>query len=252
MTGVEVQANWFSPFHFFAYLFMILAIMIGFYQWQWAKKVEKFVKVIIVKPDGSSETAYAPKTGSSVTITNPDTKLTKLWPISEITTIEMLYPGDGFIPVFLQKKIRTTIVDDGEWEPLLNRSSYSEKVASPDVKNSLRNIAETITDKNAKAQLLEMAEVLKIAPTREMVASPAVLGNLMQEKITELAVTVAKDIINPINDAIKRLGQRLNPMVIYIGGGLILILLVFAVYQISEIANSLESIEAIKQALGVK
>ena len=262
MTGADVNA-WFTPFHYFVYLGIILIGMILSYQWKWAQKVDKYVKLIVVKPDGSSDTDYALKEGSSVAITNPKTGTVKLWPITDVATIEMLYPGDGFIPVFLQKKIRTTIVDENDWEPLLNRGAYSDNVASPDVKAKLREIAETLDEEDkTRKQLLALSEGLKTAPTREMIGSPAILGNIAKEKVSELAVTVAKDVMNPLQEAIKKLGKQLNPTIVYIGLGLVAILLVYAVFQLQMVSNTgigdvdigklTKDVELIKQALGVK
>lgn len=253
VTGAEIQTNWFTPFHYIAYLGAIVVLMITYYQWAWSKTCEEKVKVIVVKSDGSTETYYAPKEGSSVAITNKDTGATKLWPITKLSTIDMLYPGDGFIPKFLQKKIRTTIVDEVDWEPLLNRGSYSEGVASPDVKIALIALAEALMDSKPKQQLLLLAEGLKTAPTREMIASPAILGNIGKEKVSELAVTIAKDIMHPLEEAIKRLGQQLKPMVVYIGLGLILILVVYTVFIVAklDIGTMGSDIELIKKSLGI-
>jgi len=260
MTGADVQVTWFSPFHYFAYLFIIFILMIAYYQWQWHKRVDRQVKLLVRESDGSTTTHYVPKTSTSVSITNPETGITKTWPFAEICTIEMLYPGDGFIPVFLQRKIRTLIVDANDWEPLLNRGAYSEGVASPDVKEKLKTIAETLKDAEAKKLLLDMAGELKSAPTREMVASPAVLGNIAKEKVSELAVTVAKDIMNPLQEAIKKLGKQLNPMIVYIGLGLVVILLVYTVFQINALtggdlgglAQVADDVAKIKASLGIQ
>lgn len=130
----------------FTTIFAIFVMMVSYYQWRWHNKVDHFVKVIVRESDGSSTTDYAPKSGTSVTLTDPKTGLSKTWPFTDVCTIEMLYPGDGFIPVFLQKKIRTLIVDANDWEPLLNRGSYSEGVASPDVKEQVHDLAELLQD----------------------------------------------------------------------------------------------------------
>lgn len=256
MTGAEVQANYFTPFHYFVYLTAIFILMVVYYEWQWANKVRDYVKVIVVKSDGGTDTHYAPKDGNTVSITNPKTGTTKLWPITKLSTIDTLYPGDGFVPVFLQKQIRTTIVDEVDWEPLLNRGAYSEGVASPDVKRALQIIANSIADEKLKSTLLQLADGLKTAPTREMIASPAVLGNIAKEKISELAVTVAKDIMHPLEEAIKKLGRQVNPTVVYIGLGLVVILGVYTVYQLNQMANAdvsslANDIAVIKKALGI-
>tara|TARA_Y100000310_G_C20670663_1_gene810089 strand:- start:1391 stop:2164 length:774 start_codon:yes stop_codon:yes gene_type:complete len=257
MTGADAVNAWFTPFHYFVYLFVVLVGLIVYYQWQWMRQCDNFVKVIEVKSDGSSVTSYAPKRGSSISITNPHTEQTKLWPITAVTTIEMLYPGDGFIPVFLQKKIRTVVVDENDWEPLLNRGSYSTMVASPDVKALIAGVAETLSDGDAKTTLSYLTDNLKTAPTREMIANPAILGNIGKEKVSELAVTVAKDIMNPLQDAIKKLQKQLNPTIVYIGLGLAVILLGYTIYLLEQVGSSgvgnmANDIGLIKQALGVK
>lgn len=258
MSGTEVlQTPLGQNLLLFASLFTIFVLMIAYYQWQWHRKVDRFVKLIIVESDGSSTTHYVPKTSTHVDITNPDTQTTKTWPFSEICTIEMLYPGDGFIPTFLQRKIRTLIVDAKDWEPLLNRGQYSSGVASPDVKDALREIAESLQGEDTKKELLELADELKTAPTREMVASPAVLGNIAKEKVSELAVTVAKDIMNPLQEAIKKLSKQLNPTYVYIGLGLIIILLVYVVFQMSSMTNTdvsalADEVNKLKTAVGVQ
>jgi len=257
MTGPEVEATYFSGLDIVLYLFVIFVLMIAFYQWQWHKRVDNELKLLVRESDGSTTTHYVPKTSTSVSITDPKTGTTKTWPFAEICTIEMLYPGDGFIPTFLQRKIRTLIVDANDWEPLLNRGSYSEGVASPDVKDSLRELAESLTDSKVKSQLLDMADELKTAPTREMVASPAVLGNIAKEKVSELAVTVAKDIMNPLQDAIKKLGRQLNPTVVYVGLALILLLLGYVIYQLvnisgMDVAKIADDVAKIRNALGVQ
>lgn len=244
MTAEAVQQMWFSPIAYIAYLGGLLVLMVLYYQWRWSKRCDHDIKVVEVKADGSSEVHYAPKQGSSVAITNPHTGTTKLWPITDLSSFDMIYPGDGFIPTFLQKKIRTTVVDELDWEPMLNRSAYNEMVASPDVKDVLTAIANSLPskDKNRK-RLLELAGGLKAASTREMIANPAVLGNIAKEKVSELAVAVARDIVNPLQEAIKRLKPPPNAMIVYLGLGLIGILLVVAVYLLFSLNQQLGSVQ---------
>lgn len=260
MTGAEIQATYFSPQMYILYLFVIFALMIAYYQWQWHRRVERDVRLLVRESDGSTSTYYVPKTNTSVSITNPQTGLTRTWPFSEICTIEMMYPGDGFIPSFLQRKIRTLIMDANDWEPLLNRGAYNVDVASPDVKDRIKSFAGAVSDEKIRTQLMSWADGLRTAPTREMIASPAVLGNIAKEKVSELAVTVAKDIMNPLQDAIKKLGRQMSPTIVYIGLGLIAILLVYVVFQLrnisemdlSKVADLVNDIAQIKTALGVK
>jgi hypothetical protein len=169
----------------------------------------------------------------------------------------MLYPGDGFVPSFLQKKIKTVIVDEEDWEPLLSRGSYTEKVASPDVVKALRILA----DENPKIalKLTEMADSLSTAPTRDMVASPAVLGNIMKEKVSEMAVTISKDTFDKMEGISRKLANIPNAMVVYIGLGLVCILLIFLLFQIvpsldgiNALSTAGDDLQAIKNVLGIK
>jgi hypothetical protein len=256
MTGPEIQATYFSPFHFLMYLILIFVAMVVYYQWQWSKRCNKEVRVWIVQPDGSADTAYAPKTGSYVSLKVPDSNSTRLWPINKLSTIETLYPGDGFIPRFLQKKIKTVIVDSEDWEPLLNRGSYTRMVASPDVVRALRDLGDEYPE--AHDELNDLADGLSTAPTRDMVASPIVLGNVMKEKVSELAVTISKDSLDLIPGLAKKLDKVPSPMVTYIGfGAIIAILIVFIVLVIPNIGGETnlsqvaQDINAIKRALGI-
>ncbi len=256
MTGPEIQSTYFSPFMFFVYLFIILVIMIVWYQYNWSKKCNNNVKVLVVRPDGSTDTEYAPKSGGYVALKAPEGNTTRLWPINKLSAIEMLYPGDGFIPVFLQKKIKTVIVDEEDWEPLLNRGSYSERVASPDVVKMLRLIATTYP--KAEQDLMDLADSLSTAPTRDMVASPAVLGNVMKEKVSEMAVTISKDTFEKMEGIARKLDKIPNATIVYAGLGIIAVLVVVLLVKVLPAMDSIKSagdlalgIEQIKQALGI-
>lgn len=255
MTPETVNA-WFTPFHYFVYLGVLFVGMVVYYQWTWSQTCKNNIQVLVAQQSGGGEYVLAPKDGGSVSITNPQTGSVRTWPVNELATIDVLYPGVGFVPAFLQKTIRLAIVNEGDWEPMLNRSAHTRKVASPDMVEALEAIAEAAAP-TTKAAIKHILDGVSTAPTREMIASPAVLGNLMQEKISELAVTVAKDIVNPLNEAIKKLGQRLNSTVVYVGLGLVALIAVVTLYQVMQIANMdvitiAEDIGSIKQALGVK
>ena len=86
------------------------------------------------------------------------------------------------------------------------------------------------------------------SPNREMIASPAVLGNLIHEKITEAVVTVNKEMMDTMSALASRMGSRVSPTMFYIGIGMVLLVLTFLAFQILPIASSLEVIE---KALGV-
>ena len=145
----EAVNAYFTPLDYILYLFAVFVIMVVAYQWKWTQTSKKNVLVLVVHSDGSSHYELAKKKGASVELKDIEKKTTKLWPINKLSTIDVLYPGVGFVPAFLQKQIRMTIVDEDDWEPLVNRD-----------------------------------------PDRKMIASPAVLGNLMNEKITEAVITV--------------------------------------------------------------
>lgn len=246
MSGPDIQAAYFSPIHFLIYLTIIFAIMIAYYQWQWAKKCNTSVKVLVVRPDGSTDTEYAPKSSGYVALKNPDSSTTRLWPINKLSAIEMLYPGDGFIPVFLQKKIKTVIVDQEDWEPLLNRGSYTHNVASPDVVSKLRDLADDYPD--IADEVNNLVDSLSTAPTRDLVASPAVLGNIMKEKVSELAVTVSRDTLDRLEGLNRRLDRLPNALFIYIGLGVVAVVCLIALVRILPVATDLA---AIKGVLGI-
>lgn len=251
MTGPEVQAAFFSPFHFIIYMVIVVTGMVVWYQWQWSKKVTRFIKVLVVKPDGSTDTEYAPKTGNYVALRIPESNSVRLWPISKLSAIEVLYPGDGFIPNFLQKKIRMVIVDVEDWEPMLNRGSYSRRVASPDVVRAIRDLADDYPD--AADELTSLADDLATAPTRDMVASPTVLGNIMKEKVSELAVTISRDTFDKMEGISRKLDKLPNPTIVYVMlGAVIAICVIMLVRSASgDLMTVQADITAIKRALGV-
>jgi len=196
----------------------------------------------------------APKSGGEISIRNPHSNTTRTWPVNELATIDVLYPSVGFVPEFLQKTIRMAIVHEGDWEPLLNRSPHLLKVASPDMVMALEKIRDS-TEGTTKKKIEELLKNVNTSPTREMIASPAVLGNLLHERVSELAVTVARDIINPLQEVIKKLGARINPTIVYIGLGLIAGLLVYLIFQVAALEGMeslAEDVNLIKQALGVQ
>jgi len=257
VTGAEVEANYFG-WHIITYLVIIFAVMIGVYQLIWSRKCSKYVKVLVVKSDGSTETEYAPKSKGYVALTSPNDNTTRLWPISKLSAVEEDYPGDGFIPKFLQKKIKMVIVDEVDWEPLLNRGSYSHGVASPDVVRDLRDVVADIQEGQPEIaqSLTEYINSLATAPTREMVASPAVLGNIVKEKVSEMAVTISKDTFDRLDSVIKKLDKIPNAMIVYIGLGVIAILVVVSFMQSggfggeTELTGIRADLQAIKDALG--
>ena len=253
MTGEDIAATYFGPLNFIMYLVIILALMILYYQWQWTKKCANNVKVLVSMPDGSTELAYAPKSGNYVALPVPESNTVRLWPINKLSSVEVPYPGDGFIPMFLQKKIKMVIVDSEDWEPMLNRGSYSHRVASPDVVSAIRDLAEDYPD--AASDLNTLADGLSTAPTRDMVASPAVLGNIMKEKVSELAVTISRETFDRMEGFTRKLDKLPNPLIIYIGLGAIAIMLAIVLVNLmpamSAVSELKAALTAIKAALGI-
>lgn len=252
MTEADIVNAWFSPFHYFVYLGTLMVLLIVFLQWKWSRVAKNNILLLITQQGGGGEYILSPKSGGEVTIKNAKTGIVRMWPINELTTIEVPYPGTGFVPGFLQKSIRMAIVSEDDWEPLLNRSPHRSKVMSPDVITTLLTIASSSTNTSTKKAINDLLEGVATAPTRAMIASPAVLGNLIEEKISQLAVTVAKDVINPLNEAMKKIGKNINATYVYIGLGLIIILLSYMIISIPPAMSELESsINQIKDSLGI-
>ena len=253
MSAADIQATYFGPINFIMYLVIIFIGMVVFYQFQWSKKCANNVKVLVSMPDGSTEMHYAPKSGNYVALPVPESNSVRLWPISKLSSVEIPYPGDGFIPMFLQKKIRMVIVDSEDWEPMLNRGSYSHNVASPDVVSKIRDLAEDYPA--AKGDLNELANSLSTAPTRDMVASPAVLGNIMKEKVSELAVTISRETFDRLEGFSRKFDRLPNPLIIYVGLGAIAIMLAIVLVNLmpamSAVGELQSALTAIKAALGI-
>lgn len=257
MTGADIQATYFSPFMFVLYLLIIVGIMAVYYQYVWSKRCSTSVKVLVVMPDGSTDTAYAPKQGNYVALPVPESNMVRMWPINKLSAVEVPYPGDGFIPKILQKKIKMVVVDAEDWEPMLNRGSYSHNVASPDVRNAIRDLADDYRRDHAEVagELDALASGLSTAPTRDMVASPAVLGNIMKEKVSELAVTISRETFDRLEGVTRKLDKMANPLVLYLGLGAIAVVMVIFLVNVQSALSAVSSmqadLDAIKQVLGV-
>ncbi len=203
-----------SPIFF---LFFILAVFAGatvYYMVHWSTICKTMVQVLVVKADGHGDFSLAPQEGGSVSLKDPKSDTTRLWPINEMATVSVPYPSSGFVPVFMQKTIQLVIVDEKDWEPLINRD-----------------------------------------PKREMVASPAVLGNLLHEQITRMVMTLNKEVLDGLSAAIRKLGSLVSPTMFFIGIGIVVIFLAFMAYQIIPAMSGLkemkEEMDVIRQALGV-
>lgn len=126
---VEAINAYFTPLDYFFYLMTLLVIMVVYYQWKWSKVCKNNVLILVQRSDGHGDYELAPQDGGSVTIGKDDKART--WPINELATIDVPYPGVGFIPRFMQKQIRMVVVAETDWEPITNRSPDREMIASP-------------------------------------------------------------------------------------------------------------------------
>ena len=255
-----VEAQYFMPWHIGLYLFVVFVFMVVYYQWKWAKTCKNYIQVLVAQQGGGGDFLLAPKSGGQVTIKNSRTDEERTWPVNELATIEVPYPGVGFIPAFLQKTIRLAIVNEGDWEPMLNRSPHREKIASPDVVEFLQLLADETDDAKKKSAITKMVKGLATGPTREMIANPATLGDLMRSSVMKALATVSTDLVDLLKSVNAKLGKVVgpNPMIVYIGLGLIIILLAFTLYQIMPIVSSIgdlgelsDKLDAIMKALGV-
>jgi len=250
-----IEATYFQPWHIGLYLFVVFVVMVVFYQWKWAKTCKNYIQVLVAQSGGGGDFFLVPKEGGIVTITNPRTDDVRTWPVNELATIDIPYPGVGFVPVFLQKTIRLAIVNEGDWEPMLNRSPHRDKIASPDVVEFLQSLAEK-SDGETKAEITKMMKGLSTGPTREMIADPATLGNLMRSSVMKALATVTNDLMEVLKSVNTRLARVVgpNPIIVYMGLGLIIILLAFTAYQVMALGNigdNTDKLDAIMKALGV-
>jgi hypothetical protein len=254
MTPEAVNA-WFTPQMYILYLGSLFVGMIFYYQWKWAQVCKHSVLVLIQKCDGHGDFELAPQEGGSVSIRNHSSNATRLWPINELATIDVPYPGVGFIPAFLQKQIRMVIVSEEDWEPMTNRSPNMQNTASPDVIDILKDISERIKDEKISSFLTKYVSGLKSASTKEMIASPAVLGNLMHEKITEAVITVNKEMLDSLAGLTRRFKGIISPTAFYVCMGILAIISVFSVYEGLQMASKLDStmaeIKWIEQSLNI-
>jgi len=228
-----------------------------YFQWKWTKVCDTKVLVLIKKADGHGDYELAPQTGGSVALKNKDTNTVRLWPINELATIDVPYPGVGFVPAFMQKTIRMVIVDEQDWEPLTNRSPHRPRVMSPDVVSEIEFIMEDIKDEEVIRQFKELLDGVSTGPSRELIASPALLGNTVMERVSEVAITVVKDVMDPITNIIKRLNDLVTPKMFYMGVGVILLAIAASTYFIISPTTSTstvglaEQIATIQQSLGL-
>ena len=219
----------------FLYLGIPFVLMIFYFQWQWARTCNKNIQVLVAQKGGGGAYRLAKKDGGRVEIANAD-GTTRVWPIKELATIDILYPGVGWVPAFLQKSIRLAIVNEGDMEPMLNRSPHRVKVASPDVVAFLQKI---VTD-NPEAKLGDLVgeflEGVSTGPTREMVADPSTLGSLMRSMVMNALATVTDDLMEALKGVRAQLARvaGINSLYVYGGLGIIIILSGFIIYQLMQ------------------
>lgn len=260
MTAEAVN-TWFTPFHYFTYLGAILIALIGYLQWKWANNCSKNVLVLVQRSDGHGDFILAPQEGGSVTLKDPKSGDSKTWAINELATVDVPYPGIGFIPLFLQKTIQMIVVSESDWEPITNRSPYRKKVASPDVVELLKELKAELPVKGNPAVALvgrvnDVLENVAVAPTRELIADPSFLGNLLQSKVFKDLATVSKELTDSLKTVAGKLTKLVNPTIVYIGLGLIAALVVFALFKVlplaEQVADMAKQLEKIREALGVQ
>ncbi len=270
----ETIKQWSDPFHFIVYLFVLFVGMIIYYEWKWSKEALNNVLLEVVKGDGHASYELVPIEGSAVTLTNPKTGKVKVWPMNELSTITVPYPGVAFIPEFLQKEIRKVGVTEEDWEPYTNRSPHRKNVVSPDVLERLQAIASKIdldnpdlTEEERSKLTAKLDEIdLVIAdiqenastyPTRELVGSPAVLGNLMHERLTEIIAALGAGLMSKLDDVLKqltRLGKPINAMAVYIMLGVCVIAGIAGIWLSvsgSGSGDDIRRLKLIEQSLGI-
>lgn len=240
------------------YLGVPFIFLIFYLQWKWAKDCNNFIRVLVAQRAGGGAWAMAPKGSDTITITSGVDKTTREWPINELATIDVLYPGVGFIPSFMQKTIRLAIVNEGDMEPVLNRSPHRERIASPDVIGFMESVAAR-SDDPIKTEIIALVKTLATGPTRELVADPAILGALRKSSALKALATMGDDLLDTLKTINAKLTRIMgpHPTVVYIGLGLIAILVVYLVFKIhtmelGDLSNLTKDIALIKQSLGVK
>lgn len=250
-----MDIEWVSLGRALLFLGVPFVLSIFYLQWKWAGEADRNIRVLLAEQGGGGDYFLAPKSGGSVTIHNPYTNEDRTWPVNELATIDVTYPGVGFVPKALQKKIRLAILNEGDWEPILNRSPHRTKVASPDVVMYLKSLAET-ADERVRKDIAAFINGISTSPTREMIADPATLGNLMRAGIMKALASVGdefKEAMDKMSGQLVRLAS-LNPTWVYIGIFLNVILSVFLIYQIMNggaDAGLVDKVDAISKALGI-
>ena len=123
---------YFTPLDYFFYLSTIVVAWAIWLQWKWTNVCKNNILVLIQRIKGNGDWMLSPISGNTIQLpknpSNPDA--TGIWPIKDINTIDVPYPGVGFIPKFLQKQIRMVVISEADCEPITNRSD-NEVALSP-------------------------------------------------------------------------------------------------------------------------
>lgn len=226
----------------------------------WERTCRTKIKVLLVKQAGGAPVAYyLDKEGSEVTLSNKNTGWSGTWPISELATIPLPYPDlAGLLPRFLQREIQTAIVIEGDVEPVLNRSPHRAKVMSPDVYNYLLDMRDKHPELDA-----ELDKILTGASTglsRELIASPDWVGALRKSTALNALASVSDDLMEALKQIRNQLARfaGLNSTYVYIGLGLIIVLLCISLYYTiqggggSDLGDMKTKVDAIYDALGIE
>lgn len=212
----------------------------------WERTCRTKISAILVKTAGGVDRHYTDKEGDNVTLSNPKTGWSGVWPISDMATIPMPYPDlAGLLPRFLQREIQTAIFIEGDLEPLLNRSAHRYNVASPNVANALQEALELLpkdTEEAVKlsAQIEHILANTATGPTRELIASPDWVGSLRKSTALKALASVSDDLMESLKQIRNQLARfaGLNSTYVYIGLVLIIILLGVNLYYTIQTANT--------------
>ena len=232
--------------------------------WLWDRTCRRKIKVILVKTAGGTSIYYVDKEGDTITLENPATKWTGTWPVNSLATIPQPYPDlAGILPQFLQREIQVAIIVEGDWEPLLNRSPHRDNVFSPNVaitlKAALGMLPETEEGKELSDTIEYMLDHVATGPTRELIASPSLLGAVKMTSVLKALATVGDDLMEMMKGLRAQLLRvsGLNPTYVYILLILNVVLLGFVIYQLLQGAGGtdpalIEKLDQIHRALGIK
>jgi hypothetical protein len=224
----------------------VIVALVAMYFWERTCRTK--IKVLLVKTAGGTDIHYSDKEGDSVTLSNPRTGWSGVWPINDLATIPLPYPDlAGLLPRFLQREIQTAIFVEGDLEPLLNRSAHRYNVASPNVVNVLQEALVLLPkDKDNEEGVKLAAQIEHIiantatGPTRELVASPDWVGSLRKSTALKALASVSDDLMEALKQIRNQLARfsGLNSTYVYIGIVLIAILLGVNLFYTIQMSNA--------------